>query len=345
MDKDELYMQRCLQLAQLGAGNVAPNPMVGAVLVHDEKIIGEGYHQKFGEAHAEVYCLNNVNDSDKHLIKKSTLYVSLEPCDHFGKTPPCTGLIISNKIPKVVIGCKDVYKEVNGKGIKKLQNAGVEVFSGILENECIELNKRFFTYHQHQRPYIILKWAQSSNAKIGEADKRVFISNELTNRLVHKWRGEEAAIMVGTNTAAKDNPELSTRLWKGNNPVRLVLDMNLRLPDHLKIFNKETKTIIFNRIKNEEEENNILYKVEEENIVPGILNALHKLQIQSVLIEGGSKLLQSFIDAGLWDEARIITNENLIIENGINAPKLSNAVLQSVGVYNDDTIRCYNRII
>ena len=358
-------MQRCLQLAKLAAGNVAPNPMVGAVLVYNEKIVGEGYHKKFGEAHAEVNCINNVKDEDRNFIKKSTLYVSLEPCSHFGKTPPCTDLIIKNKIPKVVIGCKDVYTEVDGKGIKKLQDAGIEVITGVLEKECVELNKRFFTFHQQQRPYIILKWAESANVKISspptplhpdsyrergeplpqpspqvgsELYARTFISNEFTNRLVHKWRSEEAAILIGTNTALQDDPSLTTRLWHGNNPVRLVIDINLRLPSNLKIFNKETKTIIFNKQKHEEDGNLIFYKIKEEGLLTQMMKAIYELQIQSVLVEGGAILLQSFIDAGLWDEARIIHNEELIIINGINSPELKNALLQKQENYFSDTI-------
>ncbi|MDB5223900.1 MAG: diaminohydroxyphosphoribosylaminopyrimidine deaminase [Chitinophagaceae bacterium] len=331
-------MYRCLELAKLGAGNVAPNPMVGAVLVYHEKIIGEGYHQKFGEPHAEVNCINSIKEDHKHLIDKSTLYVSLEPCSHFGKTPPCTDLIIKNKIPKVVIGCKDIYKEVDGKGIKKLHEAGIEVITGVLENECKELNKRFFIFHQKQRSYIILKWAESANGKIGGDTERVLISNEYTNRLVHKWRSEEAAILIGTKTALNDDPSLTTRLWNGNNPIRLVTDMNLRLPSHLKIFNKEVKTIIFNKLKHKEDGNLIFYQIEEENFLQPILKALYQLSIQSVIVEGGAKLLQSFIDAGLWDEARIIRNEELIIENGVSAPQLKNAIPQKQEIYFNDTI-------
>ncbi len=340
-------MYRCLQLAKLGAGNVAPNPMVGAVLVYSEKIIGEGYHKKFGDAHAEVNCINSVKQEDKNLIEKSTLYVSLEPCSHFGKTPPCTDLIIKNKVPKVVIGCKDVYKKVDGKGIKKLQDAGLEVITEALEKECTELNKRFFTFHRQHRPYIILKWAESSNGKIAssplptpnvEKETRAFISNEFTNRLVHKWRSEEASILIGTNTALQDDPSLTTRLWHGNNPIRMVIDLNLRLPSTLKIFNKETKTIVFNKLKYEEDGNLIFYKIEEENPLPQILKALYEFQIQSVIVEGGAILLQSFIDEGLWDEARIICNEELIISNGIKSPGLKNAVLQKQENYFSDTI-------
>ena len=336
-NSDNLYMQRCLQLANSAAGDVAPNPMVGAVLVYNEKIIGEGNHKKFGEAHAEVNCINSVHEENKNLICKSTLYVSLEPCSHFGKTPPCTDMIIQNKIPKVVIGCKDVFGDVDGKGIKKLQDAGVEVITGVLEKECIGLNKRFFIFHQQKRPYIILKWAESADKKIGTDEERIYISNEYSNRLVHMWRSEEASIMIGTNTALQDDPSLSTRLWPGNNPLRLIIDMDLRLPAHLKIFNKETRTIIFNKLKHEEEGNLIFYKIEEGDIAQ-ILHALHQMEIQSVLVEGGAKLLQSFVDAGLWDEARVVRNEQLIISNGINSPEIKNAILKKQENYFSDTI-------
>ncbi|MDQ6609126.1 MAG: bifunctional diaminohydroxyphosphoribosylaminopyrimidine deaminase/5-amino-6-(5-phosphoribosylamino)uracil reductase RibD, partial [Bacteroidota bacterium] len=289
------------------------------------------------------------------LIEKSTLYVSLEPCSHFGKTPPCTDLIIKNRIPKVVIGCKDVFKEVDarpddpvgrGRGIKKLQDAGLDVTTGVLEKECIELNKRFFTFHQKKRPYIILKWAESEDGKIGSlspngegrGEGRVFISNGYSNRLVHKWRSEEAAILIGTNTALNDDPSLTTRLWEGNNPVRLVIDMDLRLPSHLKIFNKEVRTIIFNKLKSHEEANLIFYKIEEGGSLSQILHTLYQMQIQSILVEGGAKMLQSFIDAGFWDEARVIRNEQLTIGNGINSPELANTILQKQEKCFGDTI-------
>ena len=339
MTKDEQFMTRCLQLAQLGAGYVSPNPMVGAVLVYEDKIIGEGYHQKYGEAHAEVNCVNNVNEENKSLIEKSTLYVSLEPCSHYGKTPPCTDLIIKNKIRKVVIGCKDVYKEVAGKGILKLQNAGIEVHTGVLEKKCIDLNKRFFNFHQKFRPYIILKWAQSFNGKIGSrSDERILISNEYSNRLVHKWRSEEAAILVGTNTALQDDPSLTTRLWQGKNPVRIVIDKEMKLPSTLKIFNAETRTIIYNLTKNSIDENLIFIKLEKENFIEQILHSLFEMNIQSVLVEGGAKTLQSIIDAGLWDEARVITNETLIIENGIASPELKEFNLEKQERYFSDLI-------
>lgn len=316
-------MERCIQLAKQGLGEVAPNPMVGAVLVFENRIIGEGYHQKYGEAHAEVNCLNSVKEEDKPLIEKSTLYVSLEPCAHFGKTPPCTNLIISQKIKRVVIGCTDIYKEVSGKGIRQLKESGVEVVVSVLEKECVDLNKRFFTFHQKRRPYIILKWAQSANGKIGSSDgERILISNDYTNRLVHKWRSEECAILVGTNTALKDNPFLTSRWWPGKNPTRMVIDKELKLPDTLNLFNDEADTIIFNLYKNEERNNRLLIKFEKDNFLQSFTDSLFEMNIQSVLVEGGAKTLQSFIDAGLWDEARIIMNEELIINDGVASPEL-----------------------
>jgi len=342
----EKYMHRCLELARLGAGAVAPNPMVGALLVYDDIIISEGYHKKYGEAHAEVNCISSVSEKNKNLIPTSTLYVSLEPCVHYGKTPPCADLIIKNKIPKVVIGCRDVFEQVAGKGIEKLKHAGIEVLTGILEKESVELNKRFFTFHQKQRPYIILKWAKSIDGKVAASSKsilneRTLISNEYTNRVVHKWRSEEAGIMIGTKTALQDNPSLTTRLWNGKNPVRIVVDMNLRLPSNLGIFDKKIKTIIFNKIKQSEEENLIYFKLESENTLQQMASALYQMDIQSIIIEGGAKLLQSFIDADLWDEARVITNEQMIIGNGINAPELKKAALKKKERYFDDTITCF----
>lgn len=337
-------MLRCLQLAKLGAGKVAPNPMVGAVLVYKDKIIGEGYHQKYGEAHAEVNCINAVNEADRGLIEKSTLYVSLEPCSHFGKTPPCSDLIIQNKIPKVVIGCQDIYKEVYGKGILKLQNAGVEVITGILEKECIELNKRFFTFHQKFRPYIILKWAQSLDGIIGNKGQRMLISNDYSNRLVHKWRSEEAGILIGTNTTLHDNPFLTVRLWEGKNPVRIVIDKKLVLPTSLHIFNEEAKTIVYNASKNSIEENLVFIKFENENFIDEIVQSLFEMNIQSVMIEGGAKTLQSFINSGLWDEARIVTNETVTANHGISAPAMQNFSLIKQERYLSDLISYYQPI-
>ncbi len=344
MFPDEQYMFRCIQLAKLGAGNVAPNPMVGAVLVYNEKIIGEGYHKKYGEAHAEVNCIRNVSDENKILIEKSTMYVSLEPCSHFGKTPACSNLIIQQKIKNVVIGCRDIYEKVDGKGIEKLHDAGVGVITGVLEKECKDLNKRFFTFHQKKRPYIILKWAQSFNAKIGsENQERIFISNEYSNRLVHKWRSEEAGILVGKNTATKDDPELTTRLWKGNNPARILIDPQLRVSNSSQLFNPEAKTITYNFIKNSLNETIECIKLPRENFLKEMLLSLYNKNIQSVLIEGGAKTLQSFIDNDIWDEARLITNTEMVIENGINSPEMKNFIKARQEKYFSDTIDYFYR--
>lgn len=324
MTTDERYMTRCLQLAVLGAGNVAPNPMVGAVLVYEDRIIGEGCHEKYGSAHAEVNCIASVKNDDIQLIEKSTLYVSLEPCNHYGKTPPCSELIIDKKIPKVIIGCKDILKDVAGKGILKLQRAGVDVTTGILETQSIELNKRFFTFHEKFRPYIILKWAQSVNSKIGLPGKRVFITNEYTNRLVHKWRSEEAAILVGTNTVLTDDPSLTVRLWEGKSPVRMLIDRDLKVPLNMRVYNSDSRTIVFNLKKNLSEENITYVKLGNEKFLQSVVAHLFEINIQSVIVEGGRKILQSFIDAGLWDEARVITNKELTIEGGVDAPQIKN---------------------
>lgn len=345
-------MRRCLQLAELAAGNVAPNPMVGAVLVCNNRIIGEGYHKEYGKPHAEVNCLASVRDEDRLLISQSTLYVSLEPCAHFGKTPPCADLVIHHKIPKVMVACRDPFLQVNGKGIEKLKAAGVDVELGVLETESKDLNRRFFTFHTLHRPYVVLKWAQSSNQKIASTlSSRLHISNAFSNRLVHKWRSEEAAILVGTNTALHDDPQLNTRLWPGKNPVRIVVDMNLRLPAWLKIFGGSIPTVVFNKQKYslpfEKMEARSLqgvnyYQVTEDaSLVHQLLNGLYRLGLQSVLVEGGAQLLQSFIDEGLWDEARVITNEELTVTEGLPAPVLSNEQLRSSDVLQTDTIRYY----
>ena len=336
-------MRRCLMLAQMAGGDTAPNPMVGAILVHEGVIIGESYHKKWGEAHAEVNCIHSVKAEQQHLISQSTLYVSLEPCAHFGKTPPCADLIIEYKIPKVVIGCRDPFVQVAGKGIEKLQAAGIDVTIGILEKECVELNKRFFTFHTLHRPHITLKWAQTADCKMAyENYHRVLISNDYTNRLVHKWRGEEMAILVGTNTALFDDPELTTRLWPGNNPIRLVIDMSLRLPASLKLFDGEHKTIVFNKLRHKEHHNLMYYQVAEDaSLVHQIVNALYQMKVQSVLVEGGAQLLQSFIDENMWDEAKIITNEQLILKNGIHAPALQYHLMKDSEKILSDVISTY----
>jgi diaminohydroxyphosphoribosylaminopyrimidine deaminase/5-amino-6-(5-phosphoribosylamino)uracil reductase len=292
--------------------------------VYKDRVIGEGYHQFYGGAHAEPNCIASVKNEENHLIPESVMYVSLEPCVHFGKTPPCADLIIKNKIPKVIVGCRDPFKEVNGRGIEKLKSAGIEVELGLLENECREMNRRFLAFHTLHRPYIILKWAQTSNRKIAkQGNNRLFITNEFTNRLTHKWRSEESAILVGTNTAITDDPELTTRLWTGSQPIRLVVDMDLKLPSSLKIFNDKARTIVFNKKIHQESKNVLFYQVTEDvSIVHQITNALYQMNIQSVIVEGGSRLLQSFIDEKSWNEARIITNEELIIDKGLPAPEL-----------------------
>lgn len=362
-------MQRCLELARLGAGYVAPNPMVGAVLVKDGRIIGEGWHQQYGGPHAEVNCIASVKEEDKELIPQSILYVSLEPCVHHGKTPPCTNLIIQHKIKKVVIGCRDPFKEVDGKGIEKLKAAGVQVelAERLLAYGCKNINKRFFTFHTKQRPYIILKWAQTADGFISTSPKpspkeraspdpvvgRLLISNEYSNRLVHKWRSEEASILIGTNTALLDDPELTTRLWPGPSPVRLVIDMELRLPKNLKIFNQQQLTIVFNTQKHDVEENmnagmlkdakgTLYYKV-KRSVYPlkEIINALYSVNIQSVLVEGGAKLLQSFMDVGLWDEVRTVTSLELRVTSGLDAPVLANAIKTEEQIIATDKIEIY----
>jgi len=343
----ETYMQRCIELAKLGAGNTAPNPMVGAVLVHENRMIGEGYHRTYGQAHAEVNCINSVQQDDEPLISKSTLYVSLEPCAHHGKTPPCADLIIRKKIPRVVIGCRDPFSQVNGKGIEKLNAAGIETITGILEKECVDLNKRFFCFHTKLRPYIILKWAETANHQMANADRsRLIISNEFSNSLVHKWRSEEAAILVGTNTALFDDPSLTTRMgWENQNLIRLVIDMNLRLPGSLKIFNRDARTIIFNNSRHEVTQHITYYKLNPEGaLIEDLMHALYQLNILSVLVEGGPRLLQSFIASGSWDEARIIKNENLTIAGGLNAPSLHDAGLTMRENYFSDAVHYYKHL-
>ena len=339
-------MVRCIELARLGAGHVAPNPMVGAVLVHEGRIIGEGYHKKFGEPHAEVNCINSVDPDDFGLITASTLYISLEPCSHHGKTPPCVDLIISKKIPEVVIGCRDPFKEVSGKGIARLKAAGIKVIENVLEDACRELNKRFINFHEKHRPYIILKWAQTSDRKIAPANRsRMNISNEFSRKIVHKWRSEEASILVGRNTAESDDPELNNRHWFGPNPLRLVVDMELRLPSSLKIFDKKIPTIVFNTKQHSIEDSNFkglhYYQVTNDVRLPlQITNALYQLNVQSVLVEGGARLLQSFIDEGDWDEVRTITNNDMELTEGISAPKFE-GVKQSETDISGDIIEIF----
>jgi len=344
MNLHETYMRRCLDLALLGAGSVAPNPMVGAVLVFENRIIGEGYHQQYGQAHAEVNCLNAVQKEDRHLISQSTLYVSLEPCAHIGKTPPCSNLIIHSQIPKVVIACQDPFPKVAGKGITLLQEAGIEVRVGILEQEALELNKRFIQFYQKQRPFILLKWAQTCNGKIaGIGHERLMISNDFTNRLVHRWRSEEAAILVGFNTALKDNPKLDNRYWKGKSPIRMVIDCDLSLPANLNLFDGSQRTIVFNQVQTLNQQNNLEYIQlnKEQKGIHQIMAIAYQLGIQSIMVEGGAKLHQAFIDQGFWDEARVICNEHLSIAEGLDAPILGEAELFQTTQIETDRIYYY----
>lgn len=325
----ENYIARCLELAQKGIGHVAPNPMVGAVLVYNDQIIGEGYHKQYGQAHAEVNCINSVKAKDRNLIAASTLYVSLEPCNHFGKTPPCSDLILSYKIPKVVIGMQDPFKEVNGSGIKKLRDHGVIVASGILEERCKFLNRRFVTFHRHQRPYIVLKWAQTSNGYIGNiTNQRLMISNDFANRWVHKMRMEESAILIGANTAIKDNPQLNIRYWKGKHPIKMLIDPKLRTPLNSQIFQEETSVVVFNYLKSTVEHHIEYVQIESEDVVDQVMNYAYKKGIQSILVEGGTFTLQQFIENHLWDESFIIHNDHLTINSGILAPRLSHHQLK-----------------
>lgn len=335
----ETYMLRCLQLAKKGIRSAYPNPMVGCVIVHKNTIIGDGYHKNYGEAHAEVNAINSV--SNKSLLAESTIYVSLEPCAHFGKTPPCADLIVQNNIPHVVIGCIDTYAEVAGKGIEKLKKAGIKVTLGILEKECVAINKRFFTFHHKKRPYIILKWAQTQDGFIDiDRSQNKEIDNWITcaasKTLVHKWRSEEHAIMIGTNTALNDNPSLTVREWKGKNPIRVVLDLNLRLPKNLTIFNEEAPTIVFNSIKNEVAKNITYIKVEpSENMLQQCMDKLFEQQITSIIIEGGVQLLQGFIDENLWDEAKVFTG-NKTFEKGLKAPIINSSPIFSEMIDEDE---------
>ncbi len=323
-NKDKVFMQRCLQLAKIGFGNTYPNPMVGSVIVHKGKIIGEGYHAKSGESHAEVNAINSVEK--KELLKTSCLYVNLEPCAHKGKTPACSLFIIEKKIPRVVIGCSDSFEKVSGKGIEMLKNAGVEVRVGVLEKEARRLNRRFFTFHEKKRPYIILKWARTADGFIdfernaSTAIKPNWITDEFSRILVHKWRAEEQSIMVATNTAEKDNPKLNIRDWAGNQPVRIVLDKKLRLKTSLNLFDKSQKTIVFTEQSKKNEKNICFEKIIfDDSFYDNFLNILYEKEIQSVFIEGGAKFLQNLIDKNYWDEIREFIGETNFFK-GIKAP-------------------------
>ncbi len=332
-------MQRALDLAQNGIGHVSPNPRVGCVIVHHEKIIGEGWHEKFGGSHAEVNAVNAV--ADKNLLKESTVYVTLEPCSHVGKTPPCADLLIEHKVKKVVVSNLDSNPLVAGEGIKKLRQAGIEVIAGILEQEGRALNKRFFTYIEKKRPYIILKWAQTSDGFIARDNyDSKWISNDFSRQLVHKWRSEEDAILVGNKTASHDDPQLNVRDWSGGNPVRIVLDRFLRLRESLRLFDRTQNTLCYNVMKHEEQVNLTLICLDEENFLLNVIQDLYKRQIQSVIIEGGAQTLSSFIEANMWDEARVFCSEKSF-GKGIAAP-IVNGNLMSSEYVASDTLKTYH---
>lgn len=325
MNIHEKYIKRCIELAENGLGNTYPNPLVGSVIVHNNRIIGEGWHQRAGKAHAEVNAINSVKD--QQLLKEATIYVSLEPCSHFGKTPPCSDLIIDKGIPRVVIGTMDPFAKVAGRGIKKLLEAGKEVQVGILEEQCTALNRRFFTFHKKERPYVILKWAQTRDLflapKTKDDNRPVWISNRYSKQLVHKWRSEEAGILVGTGTALADNPRLDVRNWTGNAPVRLVIDRELKLSKELALFDRIIKTIVLNEQLNDKEHLNLQFqKIQfSENIAGEICRICHEQEIQSLIIEGGANILKQFISSNLWDEARVFTGDNRF-GDGVKAPVL-----------------------
>ena len=331
MPNHEIYMQRCLELAALGMGEVSPNPMVGAVVVHNDRIIGEGYHRKYGQAHAEVNAITQVIDHHVNfaeLLNEATIYVSLEPCAHYGKTPPCADLIIKHLIPKVVVGCRDPFDKVDGKGIEKLQAAGIEVIANVLGDECRWLNRRFFTRVQKQRPYIILKWAQTSDGFFAPyGGTQHWITGTESRKLVHQWRGEEDAILIGKNTAKTDNPQLNIRYGEGKAPKRVVIDRRLELDASLNVFDQTVETLVFNEVKTDIDGKIKYIALEDfERFVPQyVLFQLYLQDIQSVIIEGGAYTLNSFIEAGLWDEARIFTGQTNLTD-GIKSPVINGII-------------------
>lgn len=340
MSEHEKYMQRCLDLAVLGAGTVSPNPMVGAVVVHTGRIIGEGFTSPFGGNHAEVNAIQDVltsygEENGKSLLKESTIYVSLEPCAHYGKTPPCADMLINYQIPRIVIGCQDPFVKVNGLGVAKLLEAGLDVIMPVLEQKCQFINRRFFTKVSKYRPYVILKWAETANGYFAPIDKtQRWISNSASKQLVHKWRAEEDAILVGTRTALIDNPHLDTRLWYGKSPKRVLIDKNLSVPSEANVFKSDnTDLIIFNAIKTDWRAH--LKYIELENfdlyLPQNILYQLYLMDVQSIIIEGGAKTLQQFIDAGLWDEARVFVGTDSWNE-GVLAPQLTIPASETIKV-------------
>ncbi|RYY39916.1 MAG: bifunctional diaminohydroxyphosphoribosylaminopyrimidine deaminase/5-amino-6-(5-phosphoribosylamino)uracil reductase RibD [Chitinophagaceae bacterium] len=325
----ETWMDRCLQLAALGSGFVAPNPLVGAVLVHNGRVIGEGWHQAYGGPHAEVHCFESVAETDRPLLASATLYVSLEPCAHFGKTPPCADRILAEGVRSVVVGCRDPFPAVNGKGIERLRAAGVEVTVGIREAECRRINELFFTFHSRKRPFVTLKWAQSADGFIaGVRGRRTAISNAASARAVHALRATHGAILVGTNTALFDDPQLSTRHWPGANPLRIVVDRQLRLPASLRLFDGELPTLVLNAIQKKIHHNLEYVRLDfgSGDFAEQLGELLYVRGVSSLLVEGGAQLLQHFIDARSWDRTVRITAPALRLGAGIAAPRFSDGV-------------------
>lgn len=338
---DELYMERALSLAQLGRGSVSPNPMVGSVVVHNERIIGEGWHKAYGGPHAEVNAIASVED--KSLLPESTLYVNLEPCNHFGKTPPCADLLIKSKLKKVVVANLDTNPLVAGEGIRKMRSAGIEVVTGILDKAGRELNKRFFTFMEKGRPYVILKWAETADGFIAREDySSKWISNKLSRQLVHKWRAEEDAVLVGARTAAHDNPVLNVRDWTGRNPVRIVIDRFLRLDQKLNLFDGSQPTMCYNVLKHEEHPNLTLARIEEENFLRALLEDLYRKKTQSLLVEGGAFTLNQFIENDLWDEILVFKSQTTFTK-GISAPKFKGTLTGEESI-DTDKLFYYRRV-
>jgi len=337
---DEAYMRRCLELAARGLGYTATNPLVGCVIVVDEQIVGEGYHEKFGEAHAEVNAFAQVDPSID--LSTATVYVSLEPCAHFGKTPPCCDLIIQKHVKRVVIAMKDPFPKVDGEGIKRMKEVDIEVEVGLLEDEARALNKRFLTFHLSQRPYVILKWMQSADGYIGKRGEQVSISNALSSKLVHRWRAEEQGILIGPETAINDNPSLTTRKYPGKNPVRILVDRNLRVPQTRNLFMDDKPLWVFNTLKEGIEGKVRYHQLAEENFIESALKKLHELGIGSVLVEGGASIHNAFIDARIWDEIRLGIGPNELNE-GVLAPQWPGVTQLSEKVGDDEWFYFFKR--
>ena len=350
VEVENKYMARCISLARGGAGCVAPNPMVGAVVVHQGKIIGEGYHRKYGEAHAEVNAIASVRDES--LLKEATIYVSLEPCSHYGKTPPCAELIIKKQIPRVVIGCLDPFPEVSGRGVRMLREAGVEVVTGVMEKEAWELNRVFMTFQEKRRPYIYLKWAQSADGfmdrlRTDNSSPAVVLSSPETMRRVHRLRADVAAIMVGTQTALLDNPSLTVRHWAGKSPVRVVLDRTLRIPSHYHLFDGTVKTLVFTTVADAISRENVEYVTIDfsQPVLPQVMHELYIRKLNSLMVEGGATLLGHFLKEGLWDQM-LVETAPVSLESGVKAPDLdrvASLVLTDVKKVQDHVISIFSR--